>query len=63
MFKARHIRDRMKLFSLKFIGADDGASAAEYGLLAALIAFGILAAVYLFSARLSSFFSHALDRI
>lgn len=54
---------RMLFDSARLLRTDEGASAAEYGILAALIAFAVLAAVYLLSNRLSQVFAHGLDKI
>ncbi len=45
----------------KFIKREDGATAIEYGLIAAGIAVAIVAAVFALGSRLNSFFNAVLD--
>lgn len=45
----------------KFIKMDDGATAIEYGLIAAGIAIAIIAAVFALGSRLNDFFNAVLD--
>lgn len=48
--------------TIETLGADEsGATAIEYGLIAALIAAGLIAAFFLFGEGLSSLFNHVSD--
>ncbi len=49
----------LKLLALSYMRREDGATAIEYGLIAAGIALAILAAVQLFGTELSTLFSDA----
>lgn len=51
------------LVTRNFLRAEDGVTAIEYALIAALIAVAVIATVYLLGQQLNTFFSHLKDCI
>jgi pilus assembly protein Flp/PilA len=53
----------LRTFATKFVGEEDGASLAEYGLLLALIAVVCITAITLLGTRVSTMFSNVSNSI
>jgi len=63
MSPAKTALQRFSSATLRFLKDDEAATAAEYGILAALVATAIITAVSLFGSRLSSLFQSLANSV